>query len=105
LVQETIARILAIEQEAVSIHDDARRQAADLIEEARQAASALRERTLAQAREEAGRILTTGRAAAGTERSRIIAEAEAEAQRLEALTTRHFDRAVSFVLDRVTGRE
>jgi len=103
--QETIARILAIEQEAAKVHDDAQLQAARLIEEAEQAASALREQTLAQARQEAEQIVTTGQEASEAERSRIVAQAEAEAQRMETLAADHFDQAVNFVLDQVAGRE
>ena len=103
--QETIARILIIEQEAAKIHADAQVQAAHLIEEAEKAASTSREQTLAQARQEAAQVVTAGQEAAETERSRAIAQAEAEAQRLETLAARHFDQAVNFVLDRVTGRK
>jgi len=103
--QETIAHILAIEQEAAKIHDDAQHQAAHLIEEAEKAASALREQILAQARQEAEQIVATGREATEVERSRAVAQAEAEAQRMEALAARHFDQAVNFVLDQVAGRK
>jgi vacuolar-type H+-ATPase subunit H len=105
LSQETIARILSVEREAVGVHDDAQRQAARLIKEAEEAASTLREQTLAQARQEAEEILTAGREAAEAERARIIALAEAEAEHMETLATRHLDRAVSFVRDQVAGRE
>jgi len=105
LSQETIARILVIEQDAAKIHNDAQDQATRLIEEAEKAASVLREQTVAQARREAGQIVATGQEAAEAERSRAIAQAEAEAQRLETLATRHLDQAVDFVLDRVAGRE
>ncbi len=103
--QETITRILAIEQEATKIHDDAQDQAGHLIEEAEKEASALREQTLAQARQEAAQVVTAGQEAADAERSRAVAQAEAEAQRLETLAARHLDQAVNFVLDRVAGRE
>ncbi len=103
--QETIARILAIEQEAAKIHDDVQRQAAHLIEEAEKAAPALREQALAQARQEAEQIVATGQEAAEAKRSRAVAQAEAEAQRMEALAARHFDQAVNFVLDQVAGRK
>ena len=105
LSQETIARILSVEREAVGVHDDAQRQAARLIKEAEEAASTLREQTLAQARQEAEEILAAGREAAEAERARIIALAEAEAEHMETLATRHLDRAVSFVRDQVAGRE
>ena len=105
LSQETIARILSVERDATGIYDEAQRQAALLIEEAKEAASALREQTLAQARQEAEQTVARGREAAEAERARILAQAEAEAQRMATLAARHLDRAVSFVLDQVTGRE
>jgi len=105
LSQETIARILAIEQEAAKIYDDAERQAARLIEEAEKEAAVLRERILSQARQEAEQIVAAGREAAEAERSRAVTQAEAEAQRMEALAARHFDQAVNFVLDRVARHE
>ena len=103
--QETIARILSIEQEATKIHDDAQHQAAHLIEEAEKATSASREQILAQARQEAEQIVATGQEAAEAKRSRAVAQAEAEAQRMEALAADHFDQAVNFVLDQVAGRK
>ena len=103
--QKTVARILAIEQEAAKIHDGAQRQAAHLIEEAEEAASALREQILAQARQEAEQIVAAGREEAEAGRSRAVGQAEAEAQHMETVAARHFDQAVNFVLDQVVGRE
>jgi vacuolar-type H+-ATPase subunit H len=103
--QETIARILSIEREAIRIHDVAQRHAARMIQDAKKAASVLREQALAQARQQTGQIVAAAREAGETERARIIAQAEAEAQRMETTAASHFDRAVNFVLDRVAGRE
>ena len=103
--QETIARILSIEDEAVKIRDNAQRQATQLTREAEAAANAAHEQALAQARNEAEQIITTGREAAAAERARIIAQAEAEAQRMETTAGQHFDRAVRFVLSQVAARE
>lgn len=103
--QETIARILAIEEEAVKVHDDAQRRAARMVEEAQEATSALREQTLAQAHQQADQIAATGREATQAERAHIIAQAEAEAERMETTATPHFERAIQFVLDQVAGRE
>jgi hypothetical protein len=36
---------------------------------------------------------------------RILAEAEEKNRQLEALAMSNFDRAVNYILDRVTGRE
>jgi vacuolar-type H+-ATPase subunit H len=103
--QETIVRILAIEQEAQNIHTEAERRAARVIKEAEEAASTLREQTLAQTREDGERIVTAGQAAAEAEREHIIAQAEAEAQHMEATAAQHFDHAVNFVLEQVTGHK
>ena len=103
--QETIARILSIEQEASGIYAEAQRQAAKLIEEAEESASVLRGRTLAETHQQAEQILATGREAAEAERARIIAQAKAEAQHIENLATQHFERALNFVLGQVAGRE
>jgi vacuolar-type H+-ATPase subunit H len=105
LSQETIARILSIEREATSIHDDAQRQAARMIKDAEKAATALREQILTQAHQQAEQIVATGREAAEAERARIIAQAEAEAQRMETLAASHFDEAVKFVLAQVAGHK
>ena len=103
--QETIVQVLSIEQEAVGIHDEAQRQAAQSIKEAESATSALREQILAQAHQEAEQILAKSRESAEAERTRIIRQAEAEARHMEEIAGHHFDRAVEFVLDQAVGRK
>ena len=103
--QETIAKVLSVEEAAVGFYEDAQRQAANVIAEAKKAASAVREQTLAHVRQQAEKIAAESRQTAEVERARIIAQADAEAQRMENLAAQHLDRAVSFVLDRVVGRE
>ena len=105
LSQETIAQILAIEQRAVQVHDDAQRQAAQIVAEVEKAASALREQALAEVRQQAEQIVAAGREAAETERAHIVAQAEAEAQRMEGVAARHSNRAAQFVLDQAAGRQ
>jgi vacuolar-type H+-ATPase subunit H len=105
LSQETIARILSFEGEAARVHDDAQRQAAHIIEGANKAAVDLREQALTQAHQQAQQITAEGQKAAQAERARIIAQAEVEAQRMETMAARHFDHAMDFVLNQVTGRE
>jgi vacuolar-type H+-ATPase subunit H len=102
--QETITQILAIEEQAVQIHDDARRQADRVTTEAKKTATTVREQTLAHMRQQAEQIAAEGQHAAEVTRGRIIAQAEAEAQHLENVATQHLDRAVSFVLDQIAGR-
>jgi vacuolar-type H+-ATPase subunit H len=103
--QETIAQILAIEEQAVQIHDDAQRQAERVTEEAKKTATAVREQTLDNIRQQAEQITAEGQHDAEVTRSRIIAQAEAEAQHMENVAAQHLDRAVSFVLDQIAGRE
>ncbi len=102
--REIIERILSIEADAEKIHDDARLQAAQLTEEAEQAASSLLARAQSESREKAKQMLADGKAEAEAERARILAQAEAEAQRMETIAAGHSDAAVAFVLDQVTGR-
>jgi vacuolar-type H+-ATPase subunit H len=103
--QETIAQILAIEEQAVQIHDDARREAERVTQEAKKTASTVREQTLANMRQRAEQLVTEGQQTAEVTRSRIIAQAEAEAQQMENVAAQHLDRAVKFVLDEIAGRE
>jgi len=103
--QEMIARILAIEQRASRLREDAEREAQDLLREAEQAASALVEQTLAEARREADQMTTAGKASADSQRAEILAQAQAEADALDARAANHFDQAVRFVVGRVAGRE
>jgi vacuolar-type H+-ATPase subunit H len=103
--QETIAQILAIEEQAVQIHDDAQRQAEHVTEEAKKTATEVREQTLDNIRQQAEQITAEGQHTAEVTRSRIIAQAEAEAQHMENVAAQHLDRAVSFVLDQIAGRK
>jgi vacuolar-type H+-ATPase subunit H len=102
--QETIAQILAIEEQAVQIHDDAQRQAEQVTAEAKNTASTVRDQTLTHMRQQAEQIAAEGQHAAEVSRARIIAHAEAEAQHMENVAAQHLDRAVSFVLDQIAGR-
>jgi vacuolar-type H+-ATPase subunit H len=103
--QETITQILAIEEQAVQIHDDARRQADHVTAEAKKTATTVREQTLDNIRRQAEQVIAEGQHTAEVTRGRIIAQAEAEAQHLENVAAQHLDRAVSFVLDQIAGRE
>ena len=101
--QETIARILAIEEGAGRVHDDAQRQATRMVEKAQKSAAALREQSLSQARQQARQIVVTGQEQADAERARIVAQAEAEAQGMEATAAHHLEHAANFVLKQVAG--
>ena len=103
--QETITQILAIEEQAVQIYDDARLQADRVTSEAQRTATTVREQTLDNIRQQAEQIGAEGQHAAEVARGRIIAQAEAEAQHLENVASQHLDQAISFVLDQIAGRE
>ncbi|MDY0020465.1 MAG: hypothetical protein RBT47_10725 [Anaerolineae bacterium] len=103
--REIIERILNIEADAERIHDDARLQAAQLTEEAEQAASSLLERAQRESREQARQMIADGKAEAEAERARILAQAEADARTMETIAAGHSDAAVAFVLDQITGRK
>jgi len=102
--QEVITRILATEREAVQIRKDAQREAARRIEEAQREAAGAREQALEAARQEAEQIVADGRAAAERTRAGAVDQAQEDAQRLDAAMVQHLDRAVQFVLERVTGQ-
>ena len=57
----------------------------------------------ADAQEEARQIVAKARAE--DEAARLLAEAEEKNRQLEATATSNFDRAVDYILDRVTGRD
>ena len=102
--QETVAQILAIEQNAARKHDEAQQQAADLVAEAEKAADLLYQQELKRAHQQAEEILTAGKEKAEVERARIIAQAGADAQLLDTLAANNLEHAVDFVLSRIMGR-
>jgi hypothetical protein len=102
--QATIGRILAIEQEASRIRDDAVAQAAQMIADFEREESAARARTLNEARAQASLIEREGQQEAQAERDRALAQADASAREMEERAARNFAAAVDFILDRVAGR-
>jgi vacuolar-type H+-ATPase subunit H len=98
-----IQQVLEIEKKAQAIHDSAVREAEQFPLRAEQEAQALIEQARAEAEEEARQLIS--RAHAEEETARILSQAEEEVRRMEVLAMSNFDRAVSFVLDRVAGRE
>jgi vacuolar-type H+-ATPase subunit E/Vma4 len=103
LNEKRIRQVLEIERQAQAIHDAAMRKAEQLPILAEQEAQALVEKARADAEEQARQLVTS--AQAQEECARILSQAEEESRRLEALAVSHFDHAIGFVLDRVTGRE
>jgi len=105
MTQETISRILAIERQATRTFSEAQEQAEKTLEDAKMAASALYDESLRDIKERAQSIIQSERTAADAERLRIITAAESEASSMDKQASRHFEQAVEFVLNQVTGRE
>ena len=103
--QETITRILTVEQSATRMHSDALQHAADLIAEAEKAAITFHQHNITQARQQAEQLLQAGKEEAEIKRARVIAQAGADAQLLDTLATKNLNRAVDFVLTQIVGHE
>lgn len=101
--EEHIQQVLEIEKQANAIHDNAIREAEQFVKQADQEAQTLIQNAQVDAQEEAGRLV--GKAKAEDESARILAEAKENIERTKGLAMSHFDRAVSYVLDRAAGRE
>ncbi|MGC9393724.1 MAG: hypothetical protein ACP5J4_02580 [Anaerolineae bacterium] len=105
MAQETIARLLAIENAAAKLHSDAQQQAADLITEAEKTASSLHTRRIEQAHKEAERIITMGKQKAEVEYAQTVAQAGTDAQRLDTIAAKNMEHAIDFVLTSVIGQQ
>jgi vacuolar-type H+-ATPase subunit H len=103
LNEKTIQQVLEIEQQADAIHAQALREAEKIPLQAEQEAQALIEKARAEAEEEARTMIA--KAQAEEERQRILADAEKTIQRTEAVAKTNFNKAVAYVLNRVSGRE
>ena len=102
--EEHIEKVLGIEKRARAVYDAAVREAEQLPVQAEEEAQALLEEARTDAQTEARRLIAEAQAQAQDESARIVQEAEEEAERMEALANSRFDRAVSYVLDRVAGK-
>jgi vacuolar-type H+-ATPase subunit H len=103
LNEQRIQQVLEIEKQAQAIHEAAIRDAEQLQKQAEQEAQALVDESHSDAQAEAQRLVAG--AQASEERARILAQSEEKSRQLETLAAQHFDRAVSFVLNRVVGRQ
>ena len=101
--EKRIQQVLEIEKQAKTIHEAALHEAEQLPVQAEKEAQALIEKTRQDAQEEARRMVA--RAQAEEESARILAQAEEKARQTEALAMSNFERAVTYVLSRVTGKE
>jgi vacuolar-type H+-ATPase subunit H len=103
LDEKLIQRVLEIEKGAQTIHEAALAEALDLPIQAEKETEALIAQARSKAEEEARQMVAN--AQAKEECARILADAEDKIQRAEMLGRANFDRAVSYVLARVIGRE
>jgi cell division septum initiation protein DivIVA len=103
LPEKLIQQVLEIEKQAQTIHDAAVSQAEQLPVHTEKEAQDLIEKARAEAQTEARQLVAD--AQAQDECARILAKADEDSARLEALAMNHFDRAVSYVLDRVIGKD
>ena len=100
--QRHIQQVLEIEKRAQEIHEAAVKEAQQLPVSAEQEAQTLIEKARAEAQQQA-RDMVAG-VKAEEESARILAEADEKNKQFETLAMSNFDRAVSYVLDRVIGR-
>jgi vacuolar-type H+-ATPase subunit H len=101
--ENRIKQVLEIEKQAQELHTQAVSEAQQLPAQAEQDAQEVVNRARAEAQEEARQIVA--KAKADDEVARILSHAEEKNRQQETLATSNLDRAVNYILDRVTGRE
>lgn len=100
---DRIQQVLRIEKEAQELFDSATRDAEQVLIQAEQEAETLIEKERSAAEDEARRVVS--KADVEEESQRILAEAAEKVESTNILAKGHIDRAVSYVLNRVAGRE
>jgi len=103
LKEERIQQVLDLEKQASAIREAAVQEAATLPVQAERDAQALIEKARAEAEQKARELIAE--AQAERESAEILAQIQEKIKRVETLATGNFDRAVDYVLARVTGRE
>jgi vacuolar-type H+-ATPase subunit H len=101
--ENRIRQVLDIEKRAQENYEVALNEAQRLPAQAEQETQEILNKARAEAQEEARQIVA--RAKAEGEVDRILAEAEGQNRQIEARAMNNFDRAVNYILDRVTGKE
>ncbi len=101
--EKRIEQVLEIEKQALAVHETARREAEQIPIQAEKEAQALIEKARAEAEDKAREIVA--KAEPKEECDRIMAQATETARQNMELGMSNFDRAVSFVLNRVIGKE
>ncbi len=99
--EKLIQQVLQVERQAQEIRDQAIHKAEQLPVLADQEAQLLIEKAKADAQKEARQILS--KAQAEEETARILAQAKEKNHQLEALAMSNFDRAVTYVVQRIVG--
>ena len=101
--EKRIQQVLDLEKQARDIYEASVSEAAQIPVAAEKEAQALVEKARADAEAEARELVAS--AQSQEESTRMLAEAEARVKQTETLAGSNFDRAVTYVLNRVIGRE
>ncbi len=97
--ESRIQQVLEIEKKAQAIHDVAVHDAQQLPIVADQEAQTILEKARVEAQEEARQIIN--KAQSQGETARILAQAGEKSRQSEAMAMSNFDRAVTYILDRI----
>jgi F0F1-type ATP synthase membrane subunit b/b' len=103
LNENRIQQVLEIEKQANTIRDEMIRSAALLPVQAEKEAQAMVEKERAEAQDEANQMLA--KAKAEQESADIMSQANEKTLSIETLAKGNFNRAVSYVVARVIGKE
>jgi vacuolar-type H+-ATPase subunit H len=105
LNEERVQQIVDLEQKAQAIYDAAVQKAEQLPAQAKKEVQVLVEKAQTEAQAQASKLVADAKAKAQEESARVLEQAKQDAEHMKALSMGHFDRAVGFVLNQVTGRE
>jgi vacuolar-type H+-ATPase subunit H len=103
LNDDYLQQVAELEKQARAIYDAAVEEAEQLPAQTEASARALLEKARADAEAQAKQMLAE--AQSKSEGANILDQARQETERMKTLAMNHFDRAVVFVLDRLTGKE
>ncbi len=101
--EKRLQEVLAIEGQAQALYKTAVDEAERLLIQAEKDALALVDKARSQAEEEASRLVA--HAWSEEETAHILSQAEEDEKATQVLAMNNFDRAVSYVLNRVAGKE
>jgi vacuolar-type H+-ATPase subunit H len=103
LNEKRIQEVIEIEKQADEVYVKAVKEAEHIPQLAEKEAKALVEKSRAEAENEAQQLLANSQPK--EECDRILADVEQQIQHSETMAKRNFDRAVTYVISRVLGRE